>query len=268
MSQVHDQPTPPIVVFAAMRWECRPVLRALQEVRRDQIEGLTVWRGRSRRAEVMVVKTGIGPQLARRGVDAIVTARRNDPAALAFVSTGCAGGLGANTRPGHVALATVAVDGRDGASFAADAAWIDVADAVARGAGLHVHRGSVLCVDQALATVADKGAAAAAGHVAVEMEGAAIAAGAARVGVPYLSVRTILDDAQTELAGSAPFLDPQNGTVRPLALAKHLLAHPTAVGELRAMQRLMQAAESSLERFYQAWLSTDGAGLSPRAVME
>lgn len=268
MSHTDDQSLPHLVVFAAMRWECRPVLRALRQVRRDTLDGFTIWRGRSGAGPVLVMKTGIGPHLAQRAAEAVGAARNHGKGRLAFISTGCAGGLRASTLPGHVALATAAVDAREGTRFAADPHLAEGAAVDARRAGLQVHSGSVLCVDHALSTRADKRAAAAAGHIAVEMEGAAIAAVAATAGVPYLSVRTILDDADTELGGSAPFIDAQSGAVRPLALAKHLLAHPTAVADLRAMQRLMHASEDGLEKFFRTWLASDGAARRAVAQME
>lgn len=115
----------------------------------------------------------------------------------------------------------------------------------------------MLCSPQVLASADDKRAAAAQhGAVAVEMEGAAIATLGTARGVPFISVRAILDTAATELRHAGRFMDPHTGAVKPLVLAGYLATHPGMLAELLAMQRMMRAAQTSLERFFAVWLST------------
>jgi adenosylhomocysteine nucleosidase len=105
-----------------------------------------------------------------------------------------------------------------------------------------------------MATAAAKRAAAAThGTVAVEMEGAPIAARAAQIGVPFVSVRAILDTLETELGHSGRFIDQDNGTFKPLALAAHLATHPSVLPDVLALQRMRDAAQKSLKRFFGAW---------------
>ena len=106
-----------------------------------------------------------------------------------------------------------------------------------------------------LATRGDKDAAAARGAVVVEMEGAAIAAGAAAAGVPMLSVRSILDGSDHELQMPGTLIDPASGNVRPLTLAAYVATHPSALADLMAMQRMQRAARESLECFFARWLA-------------
>ena len=75
-------------------------------------------------------------------------------------------------------------------------------------------------------------------------------------GIPFVSVRTVLDTADTELRHAGRFVDPCTGAVKPLALAGYLATHPSALPDLLAMQRMMHAAQTSLERFFAAWFST------------
>ena len=77
--------------------------------------------------------------------------------------------------------------------------------------------------------------------------------------MPFVSVRAILDTADAELPHAGRFIDPHSGTVKPLALAGYLAAHPGALTELLAMQRMKRAAEHSLERFFAAWFADAGS---------
>jgi hypothetical protein len=72
--------------------------------------------------------------------------------------------------------------------------------------------------------------------------------------VPFASVRAILDAATTELPGAGEFLDLQTGTVRRLDVMRYLARQPGALSQLLILRRMMTAAQSSLERFFQAWL--------------
>jgi adenosylhomocysteine nucleosidase len=240
-----------IAIFAALRWECRPVLRHLRRVRREAIGGFTVWRGTTPRGHVWLVKTGIGPMRAEAAAGAVTTAQRFD----LCISTGCAGGLAAELLPGDLTVATAIVCDSSGQRFHADAAQVERLCRTAQRAALRVSTGPVLCSGRVLTTAAAKQAAAEAGSLAVEMEGRAIAARAAQLGIPFVSVRAILDSAAMELPHAGRFVEPQTGALKPLALAGHLARHPGVLTELFAMQRLMHAAQRSLEQFFAAWLA-------------
>jgi adenosylhomocysteine nucleosidase len=241
-----------IAIFAALQWECRPVLQQLRQVSRERAGDFTVWRGTTPRYEVLLVKTGMGLTQA----DAAARSIGDGDYAL-FVSTGCAGALAAELTPGDLTVATTVVASHSGEGIETHAEHRERVEHAALRAALHVTAGPVLCSPQALLTAEDKCRAATRhGAVAVEMEGAAIGAEAARRGIPFLSVRAILDTANTELKHTGRFVDPQSGAVKPLALAGYLATHPGAVSDLLAMQRMMRAAQTSLDRFFAVWLST------------
>ena len=242
-----------IAIFAALRWECTPVLRALHSVRRQHLGPLTAWRGVLGAHEVWVVKTGIGVARATAAARMVVSETR----CRFFVSTGCAGALAPQLRPGDLVIATAVVESAGGQRLAIDRGLHEAASGIAQRAALRTTSGAVLCSPTMLATAAAKHAAAAEfGTVAVEMEGTGMATCAAHEGIPFLSVRTILDTADTDLRHSGIFIDPHTGAVKPLALAAYLATHPAAVGDLLGMQRMMQAAQRSLEQFFKAWLPT------------
>ena len=91
-----------IAIFAALQWECGAVVRHLRRVERSRLGAFTLWRSRAARHEVWVVKTGVGVQRAAAAVDALGDATRF----ALLMSTGCAGGLAPELRPGDLALAT------------------------------------------------------------------------------------------------------------------------------------------------------------------
>jgi len=244
-----------IAIFAALRWECRPVLRRLRQVRRERIAGCTVWKGAAPAAEVWVIQTGMGLERASAAAQAVAAASEFD----LFLSTGCAGALVPSLVPGDVTIATTVVGDSPTNRCDTDAPTRSHLQRCADRAGLRTILAPVLCSAHVLSSAAAKREAAiTTGAVAVEMEGTAIAHGAARAGVPFASVRAILDRSDTELDGSTPFLDPASGAVRPLALAGYLAAHPGALPGLLALQRMMAAARASLEKLFESFLADGG----------
>jgi adenosylhomocysteine nucleosidase len=242
-----------IAIFAALQWECRPVLHRLRGVTREPYAGATVWRGTTAACEVWLVKTGMGLARAATAARALRDASRFD----LVISTGCAGALAPDLRPGDLAVASTII-GNDGERFETDATQREQLCRAAERAALRSTVGPVLCSKQVLATIAEKRSAAACGAMAVEMEGAPIAAGAAQAGVAFVSVRAILDTADTELPHMGKVVDPQNGAVKPLALAGYLATHPGALPALLALQEMRRVAEASLEQFFAAWLGKWG----------
>ena len=242
-----------IAIFAALQWECRAVLQQMRQTSRERAAGFTLWRGSTPRGEVVLVKTGMGLAQAEGAARAI---RARGEFEL-FMSTGCAGALAAELAPGDVAVATAIVGNHSRGRFETHGEHCARAQRVAERAALRVTTGPVLCSPHALATAEQKHAAAVQhGAVAVEMEGASIAAEAAARGIPFISVRSVLDTADTELRHAGRFIDSRTGAVKPLALAGYIAIHPGALTDLLAMQRMMHAAQSSLERFFAVWFST------------
>jgi nucleoside phosphorylase len=200
-----------------------------------------------------LIKTAIGEQRAVAATQVLDQGGRFD----LFLSTGCAGALAPDLVSGDIAIATAVIGNASGGEYETDPVHRERARVAAQRAALRTVVGPVLCSSRVLASVAAKQAAAAStGSVAVEMEGAAIGALAQRAGVPFASVRAILDAATTELPETGEFLDPQTGTVRPLDVMRYLARQPGALSQLVALRRMMTAAQNSLEKFFQAWLAS------------
>src|SRR5690606_7928527 len=130
-------------------------------------------------------------------------------------------------------------------------------DAASR-AGVRVSLGAHACCGELLATIEDKRRAASQyGAVVAEMESAAIARVALRAAVPFAAVRAVLDPLDAELRHATGLVDPASGRVRPLHLIGKLATAPGVWPELLAMQKMMRAARTSLERVHAALLSQD-----------
>ncbi len=234
-------------VFAALRWECRPVLRQMHQVSRQRLGGFTVWRGAGVQSEIWLIQTGPGLHRARTAASVLCDAARFD----LFLSTGCAGALSAALTPGDLVVATSVIGNSSGERFETDADQRERARQAAEVAALRPQLGPVLSSPHVLATAAAKrDAGAQSGAVAVEMEGAAIGACAAQARIPFASVRAILDRMDTELVATPPFVDQETGALRPLALAAYVAAHPGALPHLLGLQRMMKAAQQSLDGFF------------------
>lgn len=235
-----------------MRWECRPIVRQLHQTSRERVAGFTVWRGTAPGREIWLVRTGMGPRYAKAAARAVGQVS----GFTLFLSTGCAGGLAADLTPGDLAVATT-LRGKPGEpSFETDAAWRARICAAAERAALRTVVGPLLSSRVVLATAAAKRAAAACGSVAVEMEGAPIAACAAEQHVSFAAVRAILDTADDELPDSSRFLALRRSAHKPLAPGGGVAANAASgLQRLLAVRRMMDAAQRGLEKFFRAWLA-------------
>lgn len=240
-----------LAIFAALRWECRAVLQPLHRVSRIRVGTTTTWRGECAAGDILVVQTGMGIERATAALRAI----HGEPSPDVMLSTGCAGALDPELGPGDLAIATALVDSVDAKNLPTDPALSRQLRNAAARIGVHPRFGPVLCSPTVLATARSKRLAReATGAIAVEMEGMPLACGAADLGVPFASVRVILDTSTTELADTTPFFDPASGSVRPFALAAHLTRHPSTLKDLLTMQPMLTSAREGLERFFVALL--------------
>lgn len=146
--------------------------------------------------------------------------------ATCLASFGLAGGLDAGLRPGDLVLATAVVTA-DGGDRSADAGVIRLLTEAAARLGLALRHGKIAGSDHALTTALAKQALyAASGAVAVDMESHAVAAVAARHGLPFVVVRAIADPAARALPPPALVGLGPEGETRPLAVALALLNAP------------------------------------------
>ena len=224
--------TPPpriVVLFVAIPLEAAPLRAALDATSETLPGAVRAWRGRFGAATSWIVQTGIGASRAAAAAEAAIARLAPD----VVVSTGCAAALRGDLVAGDVVVATGTAS-REGVA-PSDEAWAAVYERAAREGGLRVERGRIWTADALVASPeAKRRLAARSESLAVEMEGAAIAAAAARSNVRFVAVRTILDGF--DLAIPEGLVD-ERGRVRPLRVAAALARDPRLVrtlGHLRA----------------------------------
>jgi hypothetical protein len=86
------------------------------------------------------------------------------------------------------------------------------------------------------------------------MESAPVASVARQRGIPFACARVILDDAATDLPPIEGIAG-NDGLLRPVRLAVHLLKWPSAIPDLVALARAVRACETTLERLFVAMMS-------------
>jgi nucleoside phosphorylase len=245
-------------IFCALRWECRPVLKAMRRVSRQTVGHWRPWRAETPAGEVWLVQTGVGAKRAADAAAAFADSQQFD----LFLSVGCAGALSADLRGGDLVVASAAVG--DEGSFDTDTGFRARAGDICAVRGLPWHCGAMLTSPTVLTTALQRQEAAArSGAIAVEMEAAGIAAAASRRGIAFAQVRSILDAADIELHESGDFMDAETGRLRVLDTLRFVATHPGATSQLLALRRMMVAAEHALEGFFAVYLGPQHSGPSP-----
>ena len=221
-----------LAVFTALGWERRAAIDGLGAS--EQI-GSRTWRGRlGDGASCLVVQTGVGPERARAAAAAI------EPARL-FLACGCAGALIGRLEPGDLVAAesVIALDG-DGAISERLPAGADPLAAWAHSRGIDLHVGPFASVPAVLESARAKREAGAHGAVVVEMECAAIAAGARARGIPFVGIRVVLD-VRGQAVPALGAIDEMTGEMRIGRAVAQLAVRPwlwPAVGRLARQTRI------------------------------
>jgi len=185
-------------ICAATKWELRPVLRSLRDIRRVDVRGIRTWRALQPTGPVLLFRSGIGLDAANRVAEAVLAGE----GLIGLLNTGVAGALKTDLIAGQLVIPDVLVDPTtpDPIHLPTDIAWTGRLRTVAAAARLLADTGPLMTSPGVLATVAEKRRAAALyGASAVEMEGSALATVAARYQIPFATVRAVLDDAGTNL---------------------------------------------------------------------
>jgi len=229
----------------------KAVLGALTAVRRFHSRGTPSWIGAAGPRRLLVIRTGIGPERVRAALANVDIARTG---ARWLLSTGCAGALVPDLDAGAMVVATRVVDDRGAVIGRPLDAPAQALERWARAREIVTHPGAFVSVARPLLSAAEKRAAhEQLGGIAVEMEGAALAAAAAERGVPFLAVRVILDGVGVAV--------PDFGDARDLrSLAGAVARHPAALGRAARLWPAQRTARAALERFLRAFFAVTGFG--------
>ncbi|MBI2163134.1 MAG: hypothetical protein HYU32_03195 [candidate division NC10 bacterium] len=183
----------PIALVVALAQERRPLQRRLAAARQGRADEFRLIVGELAGQAAVLIQAGIGRDRARR---AVLAAAHRFPFRAAW-SLGFAGGLAEALCAGDVVCpaAVLLDDGRTGRSFGVAPAQTAVRAALAA-AGLRMHDGPLLTVDDPLRTPEVKRAAhRRTGAVAVDMEAAGVAEAARDLGIPWLAIKAVVDAA-------------------------------------------------------------------------
>jgi len=239
----------PIAVLTALSWENAAVRAVLRQVRRD---GERVWHGSIGSQEVLVITGGIGPRRTQQTLE-----RFTDMPFAAVVSVGCAGALVPGLTTGQLILApdvcmwSVKMEA-ELARFPIDDRLLAHARTAALRAAIPAAEGSLFTSTSILFTPEDKAEQGrATGAVAVEMESGVHAAFAAARGLPFLTLRVILDPVGMALPVMKGLMDSQ-GKVRAMKAMSYVATHPQHLPVLLALKRSRTAASQALTRLCHA----------------
>lgn len=186
------------------------------------------------RGPVRLLVSGIGPEAARSAAERALSTGR----VRAVLSAGVAGGLD----PALPCPAVVLAEHLEG--DAVDADLRARAAAALERAGIDCHGGDGITTDHVLSDPESKRAAREAGHCIVQMEDRAWLHACRDAGVPFASLRVVMDEVGDEL--------PQEvvgwgGRPPPLKLAADLARRPSLGPELLRLIRRLRASSRTLE---------------------
>jgi adenosylhomocysteine nucleosidase len=250
-----------ILLFYAFAREIAPLRRRVIDRRplaHPQLHGV---RAGLYGRELAMIATGIGHARASRTA---AHAMEQFPAAELVIATGVAGALAEYLRPGDLVLAERVFADALGEEIPREIAiareQLDSIAAALDAQQLRHVRGAMLTAGRVLLGAREKAAAhAQTGAIAVDMETAALAAQAARHGVPFVSLRTILDAVGDEIVG--PKID-ESGRVRALATASGLMRNPGALFKIPRMMKNLSLATNALADALEAIIA-HGSGAAP-----
>ncbi|MSP89586.1 MAG: nucleoside phosphorylase [Alphaproteobacteria bacterium] len=203
-------------------------------------------------AEATIIRSLVAPG------DVAITGGRTDRATslvdtliacgcTGLVSFGIAGGLAPGVATGTLVLADWVVDGAR--SYPCDSAWITRVAGMLGPAGLMIARGAVAASAAIVATPAAKAVLQGkSGAIAVDMESGAIAAAAARTGLPFLVLRAIADSSDRTLPPAVAVGLRADGTSDPFAVLAALVRAPGQLWGVMHAARDAACALATLRR--------------------
>ena len=204
---------------------------------------------------------GVGPGRAGEAMAAAIVNGRRRPQGVLML--GVAGAVEPGRETGELVLSgSYALDSGPvrpepvegwAEAIAPDPTLLEVAESAAVEARMPVYRSGSLTVDHLIAEgwerqqLREKY-----GVGTVNMEDYAVAAAAGEAGVPFLSVRVILDTAEQRLPGYLPRLYKSRN-----ALFSEVLARPWRIPTLRRLKSQMELCQAILTRFGLSYLQLE-----------
>jgi hopanoid-associated phosphorylase len=184
--------------------------------------------------------SGIGPARAREAAEALLEA-----GCTSLVSWGSAVGLSPDLAPGSLVIPEK-IHSSEGVSFTPDASWCDRLTTRLRGhlplfTGPMAESSAILKTPEEKKLFFEKS-----GALALDMESAGAAQLALEKGIPFISLRAIVDPWDMPLPPCAAGATDGMGKIRPLYLFGSLLIRPWEIFPLLRLARYYRAALDNL----------------------
>jgi adenosylhomocysteine nucleosidase len=255
---VKGKDSPPIVLFAALRQELAGLERGLVGREESAAGNKRLLRGYYQGCPVLLAQTGPGKQNATEATR-IVLASYSPRAAVCI---GFAGALKAELEGGDLVLCSSLyyLDGQGKLSdpLSCDSALVELASEASRSAGLGLHLGCSVTVDEECVLPGIKeGLGRRVRADVVEMENYWLAQVAAERGVPFVAVRAISDTLFQTLPEGCSFMDERGET--PMAeVVFHTIRHPRSLLPLLRLTVNGRRCTANLTAFAGAFLDLVG----------
>jgi len=199
-------------------------------------------------SELIAVLSGVGMERAT-----VATALALDEGAELLLSLGVSGALSPGLGSGDVVLAGGVILEGGGGFHAARKDLLDLAAGALKRAGVVFTRGPLVSTTGAVLTAGAKARLfRESGALAVDMESGAVAALAAREGVPFLVMRAVCDTAEQGISEDLyDCLDDEGGLMTGRLLGR-CLKRPSLLKEMVHLKKSFDSATSSLGRAWRA----------------
>lgn len=248
----------PLLFVVALPWEKRAIARQLKTSSAGRSGAAELERGVDQHRNIWFLRTGMGPERADRAIR--WAAEIVQPHAV--ISTGCAGSLAAGLAAGDVIAPHDVVDA-DGRKWPTSPRWRERYERAAAAAGIRAWSGRIATTARVLSGCEEKRRfAERTTAIAVEMEGAAIAAWASAAKIDFAAVRVIVDSLEMAIPMEVLVLSTQAGRVSPLRLLRAIFGRPAIVRELWSLGTAAAKCRRALSAIHrQVWrdLLRDGA---------
>ena len=197
---------------------------------------------------------GVGPRRAGATMGEVLSKARRRPEGVLML--GVAGAVNPGMETGDLILAdryALDADGGDEADISPDAGMLELAEETAAALRMPVSRSGSLTVDHLVVEGSERRELREKYDVgSVNMEDYAVASASARWGVPFLSVRVILDTAEQQIPGYLPGLSRKSN-----AALTEILLKPWRIPTLWKLKTQMDLCQAVLTRFGLSYLERE-----------
>lgn len=241
-----------IAILAALKDEIRPILDEMDVRETIHLRPSILFRGEFQKREIVVGHTGIGVDKMLRATDFVI----NHYAPKFCLNIGYCGALDPSLSLGDLVFATSVIHepaGDCGHNVVLDTQTLEKIKAACAASGAKLHEGIMLSVDKVISTPHEKAYLGTKfGAVACDMESSGMAIAAARKGIPFAVVRSVLDPMDMHLPD--PQMVSENGTTGPFEVIAGVISKPKTILAMPQLRFCASRARESLMRFVNEYI--------------